>query len=868
MPALHIEMVTPPLVSLARRWLGKRYGPVTIQGLTTNPADLCRLKSSRWLFRRCPFFKGLASFGSMTILTVVLPLPFDTLPQAKGFLAWCFSDPSNHLLKTIEPSTLQAYFVNGDYLGAQPLLDEWVSFFHETLAKVDPSTLPPYHRILNLFDTFCEDIRGGRFTFARAPPPLGPYQTPLGLFLLRSPYGDEDCYPAYLSSIIQGDRAPVPLEAFTGPLRRDDFLVFCIKGKSEVWEVAYKDAPNFMVLTTDPKAASFLYPLVGASVIPNPKDGQIDLRLTWRDEILCKGVPKTLLQPLAYPSHIFDGHLNHLPFFLTCTDGQAEMNYSNFLQGAWPLLSPDFGDFLLSEANGMELVQRLNLYHSWSTIGRHTGLKPRLLDFESLLQDTPALKSGWNDQLAHHFNPETFFTTLFPSSLKKGATHQVGILGGAPTAWACARTAPTAYEDVDIFFVADNPLPLAVKAMVYFLDLLKAAKPLIRVGVSTITFYPSDPAHPFKPLQLVLVYGSSIEEAVLSFDLDVCQAALLPKQNEEGTWSGLTLLGTAACAASWLTGTVSTSIPLDSIIHAGDGDLNSYFSQRFKSRLAKYSAKGFDVDAKLKPLVEGVIKTDDGTKPNEPPLVDPIIYTLDSLLCAFKGDSCCVANEDELDVPLLQPLSLSIFDRSKIDSLGAYKAGSHRSFKNIWTLDQLDKDPLKQDVLKEFLRLSFAELQAAIQRAISPLRSYIPVCLSPKPLPFGITLCAWTLFERMGYSELDYGPVDQPTLKAEFWLPSDDPSFAILNSWGFLSEKQGYHLLHVRFVGSIEWAFSGTPIPLSESFVWPTQARIRLLVSGAALQVFCLRRAFQEERKVLTVDHGILYPPCLSHLVV
>jgi len=420
---------------------------------------------------------------------------------------------------------------------------------------------------------------------------------------------------------------------------------------------------------------------------------------------------------------------------------------------------------------------------------------------------------------------------------------------------------------VDIFFVADNPLPLAVKAMVYFLDLLKAAKPLIRVGGSTITLYPSDPGQPFKPLQLVLVCGSSIEEAVLSFDLDVCQAALLPKQNEEGTWSGLTLLGTAACAASWLTGTVSTSIPLDSIIHAGDGDLNSCFPQRLKSRLAKYKVKGFDVDAKLKPLVEGV-KTDEDTTP----LVDPIIYTLDSLRDAFKGDTCFAAlAEEEMDMSTLHPLSLSIFDRSKIDSLGAYKAGSHRSLnplETIWTLDQLDKDPLKQDVLKHGFRLFAPKVQAAVQNVSRSFRRDVPLwCSPPFSFPFGLTFCAWTLFEHMGVSSYTIS-IGHPTLKAEFWLPRDDPSFAILNALGFLTEKQGYHLLHVRFVGSIEWAFSGTPIPLSESFVWPTQARIRLLVSGAALQVFWLGRAFQEERKVLTVDHGILYPPCLSHLVV
>ena len=176
---------------------------------------------------------------------------------------------------------------------------------------------------------------------------------------------------------------------------------------------------------------------------------------------------------------------------------------------------------------------------------------------------------------------------------------------------------------------------------------------------------------------------------------------------------------------------------------------------------------------------------------------------------------------------------------------------------------------MKQDVLKHGFRLFAPKVQAAVQNVSRPFHWHVPVwCSPPFSFPFGLTFCAWTLFERKRRVSSYTISIGHPTLKAEFWLPRDDPSFAILNALGFLSEKQGYHLLHVRFVGSIEWAFSGTPIPLSESFVWPTQARIRLLVSGAALQIFCRRGAFKEERKVLTVDHGILYPPCLSHLVV
>lgn len=840
---------------LGRRWLGRRYPKLCLKGLTTSPEEHVFLFSSRYLVYRWSLLGLLIGKAKddkaedPTRISLTLPSPFSSLLDARAFVRFYLEDPSSSSLSRVDDSsTLELFLENGDYLGAQTIHDEWLTSVGQALEGLD---------------AFHSSFR----SFPPAPWPLSKHQDPiLGVFSLSDAFREDaglssssPSYPyVYLKAIKRKSGYVVPAEDWSK-----------LDGKRGSWIIGKEDTlffePGSLVLSYNP---SFFEPVYCCPLSVTLKRGVVEIYQ--RDLISKLPLERVTLWSPKTTVHTHKGLLNHWPFLcrLLMDSGEdfdyAKVFYQLIILSWSPLLHklPAFGQVLL-DSSYLTKEEALTCHSAWAQVVRHgfygwccpqhdAYTRSTWTSFSSLVRIDDSLDWVTSMKRSSSFGLTDLVADCYPQMIKDHTS--IGLLGGAPLAWlsqtSFGRKRP--FDDYDIFVVGRDPLPTAIKAALFFFRHFETAKPLVRFGPSTISIYPTEGTC-LKPVQLILVKGSSLEEVLYSFDLNVCQVGIFGKAVDTGPTSTTRPLTFEACASS------ACLLGLERNQVAKVGPLyEEGITDRFLERLAKYKAKGFCLDPSLRHLIlKDHLILD---KPPEPHLAPP--QTLEELQAAFPSSKCF--DTTAMTFPSLQPLSLSLFDRSLVETMGGYsskeRTGPSASPKESTTVYK-PEEVLRNTPLAELFgrAMELSDLMArTMVPPVPPRRRNQVVMTNGYAWPFSLELALWSIFpSQLRFDSFD-DLRDQDHPRFTFFLKPEDESYDLLKTWGIVSDENRVYL---RAVGSIRWAFSHEEVPwTSPDFRWPSHARVRCLCSGMMVQLFKEDYADNPLRKILTCDHLELYP--------
>jgi hypothetical protein len=795
-------------------------------------------------------------------LALALPDPFDTPHEAVAFVAFwlgevSFESPFYSTDQIFKEVPISRCFTNGDYLGMNHYLDLWVTLVASFAEGLDPKVAP------NIATSFPQSRHF--HSFPSAPEPLSSVQLCAGLFKFKDPFlqdaGIRKGQWHYLDGI-EDTKTGLIVEAeawdLTKPLRGHHRLIFQPGDFRPVFNLEDYEKEDWIgpydLKALPSESETHLISVVSRNVILN-----------------FSGVRKSLFHnPPRLSKRPFVFCLEHWPFFYSILQDDRTFDptraFASLLQIGWSCQPRRYGHTLV-EKESLDLEAKLLLHAIWSSLPIHLSCfrhNHTLLSLGGLGSSiSGCLHGGWRaraSQLAAKVHLDDMTKEVYPEGFSPGAPRRLAILGGAVVSCLYSSTSHVPSEDIDIFIVAPDPLPMAIKALYFLINVFRreGIDLLARVSPCTITLYRKG-SSVFTPVQLVLVKGTSIEEALHSFDLDACQVGIVATEAGKPCYD---VVGTSAAFRAWMNGRVAKpKLPYrgtwvgDSSV---DDEPSGVATPRFIQRIAKYEAKGFMVHPYYSRL--GLSYTP-----------SPKYLTLDALREAFPSSTCCellsCAVFTDIRLSPLDPLTLSVFDRSKLDTRGSYQRG--KPMGHVLRLDAMN--PLQADLLKRSLDLS--DLAAKTRAAqVTSRRLFILTRVQGYPLPFGFEVCLWSVFRTQRFDEIVLSDH-----RCDFFIKGDDPAYDFMTQTKLAKvqpagvvDSESCALVRVRFIGSVSHAFDGQEVRWKDGknglFRWPLMARVRCLVSGVTVQAFRKGSGIYT-RTILTVDHAILYPACLSGYV-